>query len=298
MVMPGTLMYECCLHTLRVFLLRMGWVGEHSEICYEPLPGVTSALRCRGPVTVDTKVVTYEVHMKELGYGPEPYVITDAFMYGDGEMIVRFTDMALKITGVESVEGRGTVGRATGRGTGWRGYSLSRSLRPRSSATSASWRLRSVIHRRLLASGMRYSIASGASPACRGPPYKFLDRITEVHARAWELEPGGWIEGQYDVPPDEWYFRANRQASMPFGVLLEIALQPCGWLAAYMGSALRSDRDLRFRNLGGTATLHEEVFAGRGFADHTCTADERVAGRRHDRAGLRHADLAWRTHCL
>ena len=26
--MPGTLMYECCLHTLRVFLLRLGWVGE------------------------------------------------------------------------------------------------------------------------------------------------------------------------------------------------------------------------------------------------------------------------------
>ena len=28
---------------------------------------------------------------------------------------------------------------------------------------------------------------------------------------------------------------------MPFAVLLEVALQPCGWLAAYMGSALTSD---------------------------------------------------------
>ena len=27
-VMPGTLMYECCMHTLRIFLLRMGWVAE------------------------------------------------------------------------------------------------------------------------------------------------------------------------------------------------------------------------------------------------------------------------------
>ena len=26
-VMPGTLMYECCLHTLRVYLMRMGWIG-------------------------------------------------------------------------------------------------------------------------------------------------------------------------------------------------------------------------------------------------------------------------------
>ena len=33
-VMPGTLMYECCLHTLRIFLLRLGWVGEQSEMAF------------------------------------------------------------------------------------------------------------------------------------------------------------------------------------------------------------------------------------------------------------------------
>ena len=41
---------------------------------------------------------------------------------------------------------------------------------------------------------------------------------------------------------------------MPFAVLLEVALQPCGWLAAYMGSALDQHVDAAFRNLGGTAT--------------------------------------------
>ncbi len=97
-----------------------------------------------------------------------------------------------------------------------------------------------------------------------GPPFKFLDRITAIDADAWTLAPGGWIEAQYDVPPDAWYFRANRQPAMPFAILLEIALQPCGWLAAYLGSALRSREDLSFRNLGGTATLHEEVFRDGG----------------------------------
>ena len=28
-VMPGTLMYECCLHTLRIYLSRMGWVADN-----------------------------------------------------------------------------------------------------------------------------------------------------------------------------------------------------------------------------------------------------------------------------
>ena len=52
---------------------------------------------------------------------------------------------------------------------------------------------------------------------------------------------------------DAWYFAADRQPAMPFAVLLEVALQPCGWLAAYMGSALTSPDDLHFRNLGGQA---------------------------------------------
>jgi 3-hydroxymyristoyl/3-hydroxydecanoyl-(acyl carrier protein) dehydratase len=98
-----------------------------------------------------------------------------------------------------------------------------------------------------------------------GPPYQFLDRITEIRdAKPFVLEAGAEVVAEYDVPPDAWYFRANRQKSMPFAVLLEIALQPCGWLAAYLGSALRSESDLSFRNLGGKAVLHEEVFPDAG----------------------------------
>ena len=68
-VMPGTLMYECCLHTLRTLLMRMGWVGEEGQVTCEPVPGVQSRLKCRGQVLDTTKLVTYEVSVKELGYG-------------------------------------------------------------------------------------------------------------------------------------------------------------------------------------------------------------------------------------
>ena len=66
------------------------------------------------------------------------------------------------------------------------------------------------------------------------------------------------------MPPDAWYFSDNRQGDMPFAVLLEIALQPCGWLAAYMGSALTSDVDVSFRNLGGAATQFVPVLPDTG----------------------------------
>jgi 3-hydroxymyristoyl/3-hydroxydecanoyl-(acyl carrier protein) dehydratase len=86
----------------------------------------------------------------------------------------------------------------------------------------------------------------------------------EVDCEPWKMVAGGEIVAEYDVPPDEWYFISERQAPMPFAILLEIALQPCGWLAAYLGSALTSKEDLSFRNLGGKAVYLEPVLADAG----------------------------------
>lgn len=98
-----------------------------------------------------------------------------------------------------------------------------------------------------------------------GPPYQFLDRIVDIQGcTAFRMEAGGVVTAEYDVPPDEWYFAANRQSDMPFAVLLEIALQPCGWLSAYMGSALTSTEDLAYRNLGGTGAQFVPVRPGVG----------------------------------
>ena len=83
------------------------------------------------------------------------------------------------------------------------------------------------------------------------------------------MEAGASVTAHFDVRPDHWYFESNRQREMPFAVLLEVALQPCGWLAAYVGSALTSQDNLRFRNLGGDGiqlarlTAAEDVITAR-----------------------------------
>jgi 3-hydroxymyristoyl/3-hydroxydecanoyl-(acyl carrier protein) dehydratase len=92
-----------------------------------------------------------------------------------------------------------------------------------------------------------------------GPPFQFLDRIVDVTGEPFKLVEGMTCEAEYDVSPDAWYFKAGRQPEMPFSVLLEIGLQPCGWLAAYLGSALTSEIDLKFRNLDGNAVQHRPV---------------------------------------
>jgi len=247
-VMPGTLMYECSLHTLRVLLMRMGWIGEQDEIAWEPVPGIPGQLECRGQVIATTKKVVYEISIKELGFRPEPYAIADALMYADNKPIVRMLNMSLQLSGVT----RGKLERI------WKNHQQEKVSRyVRKPAIFDHERILAfAIGKPSEAFGESYKIFDSERIIARlpGPPYQFLDRITGLHGEQWQMTAGKLIEAQYDVPPEEWYFAANRQQYMPFSVLLEIALQPCGWLAAYAGSALTSDTDLSFRNLGGNAT--------------------------------------------
>jgi PfaB family protein len=260
MVMPGTLMYECCAHTLRVFLQRMGWVTPKPGVFYEPVNGNEATLKCRGPVTPRTRKVIYEIEISEIGYNNHPYVIADAHMYADGHKIVYFRDMSMQMSGItrEEIESFWT--------------DMTRTAEDSPAATGQP--IRFDQNHMLEFAGGSPSKAFGApyAPFDRDrfiarlprPPYLMIDRVRTIEPRAWELKPAGWIEAEYDIPEDGWYFRADRNPAMPLAIILEIALQPCGWLAAYMGSALKSENDLRFRNLGGTATLLHEILPDAG----------------------------------
>ncbi len=293
-VMPGTLMYECCLHTLRVYLLRLGWVGEADAVVYEPMPGISSQLKCRGQVLPGTRRVKYEISIREIGYLDDgtPYVLADALMYADGRAIVQIGNMSLRLSGlsrqgIESIwEGAGQKARqdaaraAPAGPLAAAGQSLATTPAQRAEPAGplaappprkalfdhASIRAFAV-GRPSVAFGEKYRIFDEERVIARlpGPPFQFLDRIVSIaDCEQWQLAAGGRIEAEYEVPPDAWYFTENRQDAMPFSVLLEVALQPCGWLAAYLGSALTSEVDLSFRNLGGAATQFLNVTPASG----------------------------------
>ncbi len=99
-VMPGTLMYECCAHALRIFTQRMGWVSDQDDVFYDVVPDNESDLKCRGPVTPETKKARYEIEIKEMGYNPEPYIIADAHMFSDELRIVLYKNMGMKLVGL------------------------------------------------------------------------------------------------------------------------------------------------------------------------------------------------------
>jgi 3-hydroxymyristoyl/3-hydroxydecanoyl-(acyl carrier protein) dehydratase len=269
MVMPGTLMYECCAHTLRVFLQRIGWITDQSDVRYEPVTGLESVLKCRGPVTPETRHVVYEIEIKDLGYEPEPYAVADAHMYADGHRIVFFDGISMKLSNTTKEDILDT----------WHSQKNQKitlnEFEDRGEAkepeTTCPHKPSPVFDRGRIESfasgkpskafGAPYSVFDEGRFIARlpRPPYLFIDRVIEVEPEAWVLKPGGWVTAEVDIHPDSWFFNANRIPDMPFCILNEIALQPCGWLAAYMGSALKSEKDLRFRNLGGQAKIHANL---------------------------------------
>ena len=267
MTMPGTLMYECCAHALRVLLQRIGWVTSRPDVRYEPVIGVKSVLKCRGPVTPGTRKVLYRVEIKQIGDRPAPYAIADAHMLADGQYIVQFTDMTLQMTGLNREE--------------LESFWQQRAQPQGSSATRPDSRQVVFDRSRILefATGTP-SKAFGAAyrrfdrdrflARLPAPPYSFIDRIVTAEPPAGILKPGGWIEAETDVSPHDWYFRADRTGVMPYSVLMEAALQSCGWLAAWCGSALESEKDLRFRNLDGRSVQHREVAPDAGTLTTRC----------------------------
>ncbi len=257
-VMPGTLMFEASLQTLRVLLLRMGWIVDEDQagdFGFAPVPGVKGQLKCRGQVTKDTKTVGYRVEIEQIGYAPEPYVIARASMFADGRHVVAMEGMSLRLRGAtrQHLETRWpkAVEKANASDLPSRSYSKAQILAYAEGKPSQGF-------------GVKYQPFDTTRRLARlpRPPFLFLDAVTAVDAEPWQMTPQGWMSGRFDLRADDWFFTANQTETLPYAVLLEAALQPCGWLAAYAGSALLSAEDLHFRNLDGAATQWREVHRG------------------------------------
>lgn len=90
--------------------------------------------------------------------------------------------------------------------------------------------------------------------------FRMISRVMLISGRRQEFNEVAGIAAEYDVPVDTWYYRDNAFPYMPYSLYMEIALQACGFLSAYLGTPLISpEQDLYFRNLDGNARLLSTV---------------------------------------
>ncbi|MBX2797451.1 MAG: polyketide synthase dehydratase domain-containing protein [Myxococcales bacterium] len=256
--MPGTMMFEACLQAMAFYLTSLGYTLRHDGWSFEPVPDLAYDLRCRGQVIPSSRDLVYEVFVEEVHDGPFPTVYADVLCTIDGlkAFWARRVGLRLRpdwpITSRPEVLGDHVEPEAVAQANGFPfGYA---------SLVACAWGKPSD------AFGPMYRPFDEGRHCARlpGPPYHFMSRVTHIDGAIGGMEVGTAIELSYDIPPDAWYFDENGHRTMPFAVLLEAALQPCGWIACYVGSALTTDQDLYFRNLDGTATWHRECLPDSG----------------------------------
>ena len=88
-------------------------------------------------------------------------------------------------------------------------------------------------------------------------PYHFISRV--IWATNGSSGENAIAEVEYDIPPDAWYFAESGSTGMPVSVMVEVLLQPCGWLASFAGTWLDVRQDIFFRNLDGSGVFHRQV---------------------------------------
>ncbi|MFT4976256.1 MAG: 3-oxoacyl-(acyl-carrier-protein) synthase/3-hydroxymyristoyl, partial [Myxococcota bacterium] len=258
--MPGTLMFEGCLQAMAFYLAGLGYTIQRDGWRFEPVTEVAYDLRCRGQVTPTSKKLTYEIFVEEVVSGPEPTLFADLLCTVDGLGAFHARGMGLRLvpdwpmTAMPELLAGHTEPRPVA--TDADGFPFDYA-----SLMACAWGRPSE------AFGKMYAPFDGTRKVARlpGPPYHFMSRVTHISQPINEMKTGIEVDLEYDVPqPGHWYFDDNAAKVMPFCVLLEAALQPCGWLASAVGSALRDSQDLLFRNLDGTGKLLVDILPGAG----------------------------------
>jgi 3-hydroxymyristoyl/3-hydroxydecanoyl-(acyl carrier protein) dehydratase/1-acyl-sn-glycerol-3-phosphate acyltransferase len=272
--MPGTLMFEGCLQAMAFYLTAMGFTLARDGWRFEPITDEPYKLLCRGQVTPTSKVLTYEVFVEEVVSGPIPMVYADLLCTVDGLGAFHARRMGLRMVPSWPLAERARLidADALPPPHGEEPMSLSQMDPAKTVAVAPNGPSKGFVfdYASLVACawgapskafGPIYARFDTHRKVARlpGPPYHFMSRIAKVEGEMGIAKAGAKVEVEYDVPSDAWYFEENGAAVMPYSVLMEAALQPCGWLASYIGCALLTDDDLLFRNLDGKATAHSEI---------------------------------------
>ncbi|MEY8198328.1 MAG: beta-hydroxydecanoyl-ACP dehydratase, partial [Colwellia sp.] len=122
-----------------------------------------------------------------------------------------------------------------------------------------------------------FEFATGNISKCFGPDFdvykgripprtpcgdlQVVTQVVEVKGERLDLKKQSSCIAEYYVPSDAWYFAKNsHEGWMPYSLIMEIALQPNGFISGYMGTTLKyPEKDLFFRNLDGTGDLIKQV---------------------------------------
>ena len=234
-VLAGSLVAEGCRQLLQFYCLYLGLHTQLKDARFEQIYGLSSMVRCRGQITPASTKLHYIASIKSIDLEPTPRLIADIDIIFQDKTVVHFKDMGVQLVAKKQSEKHAP-------------------FTEEHIEEFAKGRVANCF-------GPDFAIYDNRTPP-RTPngDLKLINRILKVDAERHHFKPQSSLVSEYDVPADPWYYRHNSYPYLPYSILMEIALQPCGFLSAYLGSTLQfPEQDLFFRNLDGHGFIHIDL---------------------------------------
>jgi amino acid adenylation domain-containing protein/thioester reductase-like protein len=245
--MPGTFMWEGCMQAMSMYMAAIGFTKDYDGWRFEPVPEQKYTFLCRGQVTPASKVIAYEVFIDEIIATPYPTIFAHIVCTVDGLKAFVCERMGLRLI------------------PDWPLSSMpSKRLNPDIKYKDNKFDQESIMQGALgqpsLGFGESFKVFDDVRrmPRLPGPPYLFMTRIANFKGKVGTMSIGSQVAVEYDIPTEAWFYQTNSNNTMPFCIMLEIALQACGWLAI-AESAPVIEQDVLFRNLDGKARIFREI---------------------------------------
>ena len=234
-VLAGTLITEGCVRLLEFYMLYLGLQVHTRDARFQPIKDRPYTIRARGQIVPTDTLYSYRMEIVEVGLSPRPFARANFYIIMNDKIIVDFQDL-----GIEMVE-KHPLEVVTEKSAQFVGHHID-------------------------------AFATGSLSDCFGPEYdiyenikaprtpngdlQLISRVLSVEGQRHDLKNPSSLVSEFDVPADAWFYKESAYPVMPYSMIMEIALQPCGFLSTYMGATmLYPGVELCFRNLGSEATL-------------------------------------------
>ena len=255
-VLAGSLISEGCSQVLQFYLLFLGLHICTKDARFQPIYGLPQKVRCRGQVTPISDKLIYQMEITEIGLTPHPYVKCNVDIILQDKTVVNFQNLGLQLIEKNSFDSSLVDYKDN--------LSTPQKIKNKKPALLTEEQIQEFCTGSVeKCFGKEFSIYnSGRILASRMPNshLNLVSRVLEVKGERHHLKKGSSIITEYDVPHLPWYYRQNSFETLPYSILMEIALQPCGFLSAYLGTTLLyPDSSLYFRNLDGQGTIIKDI---------------------------------------
>lgn len=272
-VLAGSLQAEGGGQLLRFYLLLLGMQRLTKDARFQPVLDRPQKVRCRREVPAKAGKLLYQLDVKEIGLVPQPYVVADLAIVYQGQVAVYFENLGLRLQ--EKSE------------PAYRAAELPRQqgvyVKPIAGPV-----LFSEYHITQLALGSVHRCFGDEYRGFEGRPLlrlpntdlQLISRVLSSTGTRRVFNGKPVLVSEYDVPADAWYFTQNAAPVMPYSILMEIALQPCGFLGAYLGTALLfPDKELFLRTPDGDGNLLRDVeLRGQTITNRVCLLSHTTLG--------------------